>query len=360
MAECTEANKPLRLSTVLQKDTVGMKKTYIKTMGHMTPKTVLDNQFFESLEIETDSEWISSRTGIERRLSVLDHETIKDLRFGRVTIPGLHESEKIPTLAEMGKEAWNHMESRDSSITKDSTDLVLCGTSVGDWEIPAAACAIAGEVGISGAAFDTNSACSSFVADLHVARGLMAIEAHKKAAVFNVERYTSRVDYSDRNSCILFGDGATVAYLEASDTPIEGSLEVVDTLMCSDTKGYHLVGIPMYQMFRQNGAAVQKFAVSKTVEVTRQILEKNNIDPAKVAYFMGHQANLRMLKSAVTKIGIEGPKHLFNVDVRGNQGGAGAPGVLSENWDKYKSGDLIVVAVVGSGLSWGATILRKV
>lgn len=337
-----------------------MKKTYITAMGHMTPKTVLDNKFFESLEIDTNEEWISSRTGIETRLSVLDHETIRRLRRGDVSIMTLHTEQMIPTLATMGEEAWNHMLSRDPSITNDTPDLVLCGTSVGDWEIPAAACAIAGEIGISGTAFDTNSACSSFVADLHVARGMLAIESQEKAVVFNVERYTSRVDYADRNSCVLFGDGATSAFLQGSDTAIPNSLEVVDTIMRSDTKGYHLVGIPMYQMFRQNGAAVQKFAVSRTVEVTKEILDRNNIDPSEVSYFMGHQANLRMLKSAVSKLGIEEGKHLYNVDVRGNQGGAGAPAVLSENWDKYKSGDLIVVSVVGSGLSWGAALLRKI
>ena len=83
--------------------------------------------------------------------------------------------------------------------------------------------------------------------------------------------------------------------------------------MHSDSKGYHLVGIPMFQMFRQNGAAVQKFAVTRTVEVTREIMERNQLDPDNVSYFIGHQANLRMLKSAVTKIGIDEPKHLHNV-----------------------------------------------
>lgn len=336
-----------------------MKKAFITSMGHLVPHTDLNNDFFETLEIDTSAEWISSRTGIESRKSVLEKETILDLRHGRTTIRDLHVENELPTLATMAAPAWEHMEARNELVKKENVDLVLCGTSVGDWEIPAAACAIAGELGIPGAAFDTNSACSSFVADLHVARGLMSIGAHKTAAIFNVERYTSRVDYSDRNSCVLFGDGATVAYVEASDTPIPGSLEVIDTVMHSDSKGYHLVGIPMFQMFRQNGAAVQKFAVTRTVEVTREIMERNQLDPDNVSYFIGHQANLRMLKSAVTKIGIDEPKHLHNVSTNGNQGGAGAPCVLSENWDKIKKGDLVVVAVVGSGLTWGATLLKK-
>ena len=96
----------------------------------------------------------------------------------------------------------------------------------------------------------------------------------------------------------------------------------------------------------------------KKIEKER-LAQKNKINPEEVSFFMGHQANLRMLKSAVSRIGIDESKHLYNVDVRGNQGGAGAPAVLSENWDLYKSGDLIVVAVVGSGLTWGAAILKK-
>ena len=336
-----------------------MKKIFVTAMGHMTPETVLDNKFFESLEIDTNEHWITERTGIKQRLSVMDQETIRALRAGSVTMMDLHRDGKLPTLGMMAKEAWNHLQTRRPDVKNNETDLVLCGTSVSDWEIPAAACAIAGDLCLSGAAFDTNSACSSFVADLHVARGLMAIEAHYKAAIFNVERYTSRVDYADRNSSVLFGDGGTVALVESSGSSIEGGLEVVDTIIHSDTTGYDLVGIPMYQMFRQNGAAVQKFAVKRTVEVTREILDKNKILPEEIAYFIGHQANLRMLKSAATKLGIAEEKHLFNVESRGNQGGAGAPTVLSENWDKYSSGDLIVVSVVGSGLTWGSALLRK-
>lgn len=337
-----------------------MKKTYITAMGHMVPKTLIENDFFESLDIGTDQDWIQSRTGITSRRSVLDFETIRDLRHERTSIKSLHDEEKLPTLASMGQRAWESLVDKHPDVRPDQTDLVLCGTSVGDWEIPAAACPIAGEIGLTGAAFDANSACSSFVVDLHVLRGLFAIDAHKKAAIFNVERYSSRLDYTDRSSCILFGDGATVAIAEASAKPVSGSLEVVDTLVHSDAKGYDLVGIPMYKMFRQQGSAVQKFAVSKTVEATAEILEKNNITPSEVSYFIGHQANLRMLKSAVAKLGIEPEKHLYNVDIRGNQGGAGAPGVLSENWDLYKSGDLITVAVVGSGLTWGSALLRKI
>jgi 3-oxoacyl-[acyl-carrier-protein] synthase III len=336
-----------------------MKKTFITSMGHLVPKTELTNDFYETLDIDTTADWISSRTGIESRKSVLEKETILDLRHKRTTIRDLHVENKLPTLATMAAPAWDMLTSRKPSITKDSIDLVLCGTSVGDWEIPAAACVIAGELEISGAAFDTNSACSSFVADLHVSRGLIGIEAHSSAAIFNIERYTTRVDYSDRNSAVLFGDGATVAHIQASDEPIPGSLEVIDTVMHSDTKGYHLVGIPMFQMFRQNGAAVQKFAVTRTVEVTKEIMKRNQLDPDNVSYFIGHQANLRMLKSAVTKLGIDTPKHLHNVSTNGNQGGAGAPCVLSENWEKLNKGDLVIVSVVGSGLTWGATLLKK-
>lgn len=325
----------------------------------MVPEYDIPNSFFETLEIDTTAEWITARTGISARRTVLKPETITALRYDHTSIQALHEEEKLPTLATMGVSAWENLNERFPGEASVDTDVVICGTSVGDWEIPAAACPIAGTIGLKGTAFDTNSACSSFVVDLHVLRGLMAIGAHSRGAVFNVERYSSRLDYKDRASCILFGDGASVATVAASEEPIPGSLEVVDTVTHSDSSGFDLVGIPMYRMFRQQGSAVQKFAVSRTVEVTKEIMERNELDPENVDYFIGHQANLRMLKSSIAKLGVAEHKHLYNVDTRGNQGGAGAPGVLSQNWEKYKPGDHIIVAVVGSGLTWAAALLKK-
>ena len=165
------------------------------------------------------------------------------------------------------------------------------------------------------------------------------------------------MNYEDRNSCVLFGDGCAAAVIESGD---QEGLEVLDTYIASDPKDYELVKIPDGECFSQNGKAVQKFAISKTLEATRCILERNNLKPTDVDYFTGHQANLRMVSSAAERLGLDDSKHLYNVDEFGNQGSAGAPAVLSMNWDRFKSGDLIVIAVVGSGLTWGSALFRKI
>ena len=180
----------------------------------------------------------------------------------------------------------------------------------------------------------------------------------KTIAVFNAERYSTRLDFTDRSSCMLFGDGATAALI-SSEASRHG-LEVLDTIVESSPAGFLSVAIPDGGTFRQNGAAVQRFAVTKTVAVARQMLERHGLAAGDLAYFIGHQANFRMLTSACDKLGITSEQHLHNVEMRGNQCGAGAPAVLSSNWERYRPGDLILVAVVGSGLTWGAALLRCV
>jgi len=178
----------------------------------------------------------------------------------------------------------------------------------------------------------------------------------KATAIFNVERYSTRLDFKDRKSCILFGDSAAASILEVSDDA--PGLEVMDTIVHSTPSGFNQVKIPDGGHFDQNGAAVQKFAVTKTLEVTHEILERNKLKIKDITWFIAHQANLRMLTYAAEHLGVPPSRHLYNVDVRGNQGGAGAPTVLSSNWERFKRGDLIVVPVVGSGLTWGAALFK--
>jgi 3-oxoacyl-[acyl-carrier-protein] synthase-3 len=237
-------------------------------------------------------------------------------------------------------------------------DLVIAGTSVFDHEIPSSACMIAGDLRIEALAFDVNSACSSFIADLHVARSLLATASAKRIAIFNAERYSTRVDFTDRTSCILFGDGAAATIVETDvDKP---GLKVIDTIMESDPSSHGLVKIPLYSTFTQQGSAVQKFAIHKTMAITQKILARNHLTVEQVRFFVGHQANLRMVSSAASKLGFQGDQHLFNVDLFGNQGGAGAPTVLAEHWTEFRNGDYIVVSVVGSGLTWGSALFQKV
>jgi 3-oxoacyl-[acyl-carrier-protein] synthase-3 len=331
---------------------------YIHALGHYHPETVVDNSFFEELDIGSDSAWVVERTGIQARRSVLQKDDIRALRRGETTLEKLRSEGRVMTIATMSEPAWALLRERYPDLNPAAIDAVICGTSIPDFDIPANASTIADRLGLNCLSFDANSACSSFVLNLHLARNLIRSGAHRKVALFNPERYSLRMDFSDRNSCILFGDGCSAAIV--SDQAKPGSLKIIDTIIVSDPSGHDLVKIPDSECFSQNGKAVQKFAISKTLETTYSILERNQLTAKDITYFTGHQANLRMVTSAAERLGFSNEQHLHNVEALGNQGAAGAPSVLSMHWDRFKSGDLIVLAVVGSGLTWGSALLQKI
>lgn len=332
-------------------------RVVVTGIGHYHPETILDNSFFNSLDIDSSAEWILERTGIKSRHSILTKDEIIRLRRGETTIAELRKAGVIMTMAAMARQPWQmSLERSKLSERKVQIDTVISGTSVPDWDIPANACAIAAGLGLECTAYDINSACSTFVVNLHNARSLLRTEAAKAIAIVNAERYTTRLDFKDRKSCILFGDGATAAIVEY-DAHAPG-LEVIDTLVHSSPSGFNQIRIPEGGYFDQNGAAVQKFAVQKTMDITTEMLERNELKTKDISYFIGHQANLRMLTYAAEHLGIPPQRHLYNVDIRGNQGAAGAPAVLSTNWERFKRGDLIVMPVVGSGLTWACALFR--
>lgn len=326
----------------------------ITGMGHQYPSTYLDNDFFESLEIGSSAQWVEDRTGIKGRYSVLSLEHIRKLKDQAVSFEELRKDNQIPDLCSLVDASWTTTLERDKCELLP--DILICGTSVPDYQIPAQASLVAKKLGIGPACFDVNSACSSFVTNLSVAKGMMQDRRIQSAAIFNVERYTTCLDYSDRRNCVLFGDGSASAILRKGKS-LRG-FRVLDTILHSDPSGSELVQIPMNGYFYQNGARVQKFAISRTCEVTEEIVEQNQLKIDDIRYFIGHQANLRMLTSACNKLGLEAEKHLYNVDTHGNQGAAGAPSVLSLNWNRFKDGDIVVVSVVGSGLTWGSALLQ--
>ncbi len=326
----------------------------ITGLGHYHPQHKISNLFFESLDIDTTDAWIKERTGIESRYCVLTEEHIKALRTGETSIEQLRASDAFQTIADLSEEPWQIAKQR---LNKGLTpELLICGTSVPDYYIPAHSSVIAEKLALPCVNFDAQTACSSFITNLAIAQGMMATQSIKSTAIFNIERYSLTMNYQDRQSCILFGDGATAAIVE--DTASHG-LKVLDILLDADPQGYDHVKIPTNDYFSQNGARVQKFAVSKTCDISKKILEKNQITINDIRYFIGHQANLRMLQSVCSRLQLNDEQHLFNVNTHGNQGAAGAPSVLSTHWDQYETGDIILVAVVGSGLSWGAALLQK-
>lgn len=345
-------------------------RVMIQALGHGHPENVIRNEFFDQLDIDSATDWIIDRIGIHQRRSVLSPEDILGLRTGQLTRDDLFRAGRIQTIGFLAEPAWTLLLKRAQDLGYPvMPDLVIAGTSVPDWDIPANACSIASHLGLECASFDVNSACSSFVVNLHVARSLIRSGAHHQIAIFNAERYSTRLNYADRSSCVLFGDGAAAALVQTMDswTPQEGvvagglrGFEILDTVVHSTPSGHRHVVIPVGGTFSQNGAVVQKFAVTKTVAVTQELLTKNHLQVSDLDYFVGHQANLRMLVSVAEKLHLRSEQHLYNVDQYGNQGGAGAPAVLSLNWTKFKPGDLVAVSVVGSGLTWGCALLRAI
>ncbi|NDE14955.1 hypothetical protein EBZ80_08510 [bacterium] len=305
------------------------KKTglFVTAIGHYVPGNILDNNFFDTLNIGSDAQWIVDRVGIQERRSILRPEEIRALRFGETTREDLFEAGRIMTFGQMGAKSWDLAMERAGLSTADlHADAVIGGTSVPDSDIPSHACYAARDSKLStGYAYDTNSACSTFAVQLQTMRGAFAIGSAR-----------TWVESAPRGKC-----------LEVVDTMVESSPEGADTIRMLDGKP-----------FEQDGQAVQKFAILKTVAAAQAIMERNQLRVTDVNWFVGHQANLRMLMSAAQRIGIDPERHLYNVDFHGNQGGAGAPVTISQNWHRYRHGDTIVMSVVGSGLTWGSVLFR--
>ncbi len=330
-------------------------KIFLVSMGHAFPPHAIPNEFFEELGIGSSAQWIVERTGIERRYSVLHPDTLRKLQNKTLSyVDVLRDSALGMSIPQFATAPWQMAMKRAHATL--NPEVVICGTSIPDYDIPANASSIAAHLKLSSFCFDANSACSSFLTDLLIAKGLLSSKAFSTAAIFTPERYSIRLDYTDRKSSFLFGDGSAATYLTRAVK--SKGFEILDVRMQSDASGYESVQIPVGGCFDQNGAAVQRFAIKRTCESTLDILNQNSLDLSQVQYFVGHQANLRMLQSVCTKLGISDDQHLYNVDQFGNQGAAGGPIVLSQNWDRFVSGDLVVMTLVGAGLTWGSALLR--
>lgn len=213
---------------------------------------------------------------------------------------------------------------------------------------------IAAELGIQVPSFDLNSACSSFAAQLHFLASMKPETLPDYVLVVNPENNTRVVDYRDRSTAVLWGDASTAAIVSPR---IPAPMRLIRSTTGTDPAGHEKVMIPPSGHFRQEGGAVQGFAVRRSCILFNELRALASGEK-KVIYFIGHQANLRMLESVVARCEISPKKHLYNVDRFGNCGAAGAPSVLSEHWETIIPGDEIVMAIVGAGLSWGGLLLR--
>jgi len=321
---------------------------YVHGLGHFHPETVIDNAFLEALDIGTTDEWILERVGIRQRRTVLPLDYLRQTKNADV-----REGQEAATLSnvETGKRA-GLMALERAGLKPSDIGLVIAGGCTPEMQIPSEGCRIAAALGIEAPSLDVNSACSSFGAQLHL---LKRMEAPARfALVVNPENTTRVVDYRDRSSAVLWGDGTSAAVVSWQEP---ARLAVTETLLDSSPAGWASVTVPRFGHFAQEGSAVQRFAIKTTLACLEQLMPAAKERAAKTGgrvRFVGHQANGLMLESVARRAGIEAADHFHNVESFGNTGASGAPGVLSQQWDQLGAGDTVVLVVVGSGLTWAA------
>jgi len=325
---------------------MGLPKAKIIGHGYYVPDTRLTNEDLERM-VETSDEWIMRRTGIsERRIASKEIYT-SDLAY------------------EAAKRAIEN-----AKIDPAELDLVLVATTTPDMYTPNVACMIQNKLGITGAAFDVNSACTGFVTALTVATQFIASGYYKKILLIGAENLSRMTDYKDRNTCILFGDGAGAVVLEASQDS-----GVLDTYIGADgASGTKLTSLAFKEdqaevekrvsglknTIWMDGSEVLKFAVRTMAEATKVVLEKAGLTLDDIKLVIPHQANIRIVEGAAKRLGIGDDKLFVNLQNYGNMAAASIPVALCEAIDQGRiaKGDKFVMVGFGGGLTWGAAVVE--
>jgi 3-oxoacyl-[acyl-carrier-protein] synthase III len=322
---------------------------YLHGLGHFFPDTIITNQFIEELDIGSDAQWIMERVGIQTRRTTLSLDYIRDTRNRD---PRTACEACTISRAQAGAAA-SKMAIARANLNASDIGMVVSGSSTANYSIPAEASIIASELDIEVPCFDVNSACSTFVVQLAFLSLMESRSTPPYILVINPENCTHVVDYSDRSSAPLFGDGFTAAVV-STKIPSEKQFQIFD--YGSTPSFWQKVCIPSGGHFQQDGRAVQGFAIRKTTDSMKQLQAACNGNENKLR-FIGHQANLMMLETVCRRCGIEEENHWYNVRDYGNIGCAGAPSVLSQHWDQLQPNVNVAVVVVGSGLTWAHCLL---
>lgn len=324
---------------------------YLHGIGHFHPDTVIDNAFLASLEIGVDLNWIEERVGITERRTTMSLDYIRRTR-NRDTRAAA-EGSTVSTM-DMGREAAQ-MALRRAGISASDIGMVIAGGCTPEMLIPAEGSRVAAALGIEAQALDVQAACASFATQVHFLNHMRPETLPEFILVVSVEAFTRTINYADRGSAVLFGDGASAAVFSSK---IASPNQVLSTSFMADPTGYDKVTIPVGGHFDQDGHAVQMFAIRKTSELFERMRQESDVPATVRQVFIGHQANLRMLQSVCKRLGIPETNHLSNIRKFGNCGAVGAPSVLSQNWEALDHA-VINMGVVGSGLAWGSMRMSK-
>ncbi len=325
-----------------------MKKARIIGTGSYVPEKVLTNKDLEQF-LDTTDEWILTRTGIRERHIVAEGEFTSDLA------------------AQAARRAMEM-----AGTPAEAIDLVVVGTITGDFPWPATACLVQQKIGaVNAYAYDVSAACSGFVYALSAAVSAIESGRIKKALVIGAEVLSRIVDWTDRNTCVLFGDGAGAVVLEAGD----GDAGVLSTHLHSDGSFWELLYQPGFgsrcpasedglkqrlPFLKMQGNEVFKVAVRSLAEVALEALQANGMGVNDVSLFIPHQANRRILEASAKRIGLGDDQVYINVDRFGNTSGASIPLALDEanRAGRIKPGDMVLLDAFGGGFTWASALIR--
>lgn len=322
--------------------------TRIVGTGHCLPETVVTNDDLAKI-MDTSDEWISSRTGIRQRRLVKEETTAS-------------------LAASAAQKALE-----DAGIQAEDIDLIIVATLSADYITPSCACEVQDMIGAKRAvAFDLNAACSGFLFALNTASMYLKQGVYKNAIVIGAESLSRILDWDDRSTCVLFGDGAGAVVVQATEDDAEGQGIISFTQSSDGARGMVLSGVnrtnnnplistgtePGY--LQMNGQEVYKFAVSTVPACITEVLEKAGMDISEIKYFLLHQANVRILQSVGKRLKVSEEKIPISLDHCGNVSAASVPILLDEINKKgmLEKGDKIVLAGFGGGLTWGACVLE--
>ncbi len=309
--------------------------------GGYLPEKVLTNHDLAKI-VETSDEWIVERTGIRERHIVAEDENTSDM--------ALHASRKAIETA---------------GIDPNQIDLIVVATTTPDFVFPSTACLLQEKLGIRGCpAFDVQAVCSGFIYGVSVADQFIRSGQSKCALVVGAETMSRILDWQDRNTCVLFGDGAGAVILQASDKP-----GIVSTHLHADGSQHRLletpsriengkiVGNPYLVM---DGGAVFKYAVNVLDSIVEEALAANKMDKSEVDWLVPHQANLRIIKGTAKKLGMSMERVVVTLDKHGNTSAASIPLALDSavREGKIKAGETVLLEGIGGGFAWGAVLVR--
>jgi 3-oxoacyl-[acyl-carrier-protein] synthase-3 len=323
---------------------------WLHGLGHFHPENEITNRFLEDLDIGTNEQWVMERVGIRSRRTALDLEYIRSTR--NADIRAAAEASQI-SLAQQGANAARMALDR-SGLSPQDIGMVIFGSSAPDWASPAEACNVARALDVDLPALDINSACTSFLAQVNMLSMMDPAKLPRFVLMVGADSLTKTVDYNDRSSAVLWGDGAAVAIVSTQE---EGRAAFLGSELDSRPTAGDKVVVPRAGFFAQEGRTVQTFAIKKTREGFER-LRSELFRPDRPFHFIGHQANLRMLENVCQHCDIAPEHHHTNVEWFGNTGAASSATVISQRWEKWESRDDIAVVGVGAGLTWAGYLLR--